>query len=74
MKIQTDVIRSCEPKTKQQLAAKMNISVGTLQRKLKQAGLEVPRGFIPPDVQNQIYQVLGWTHLTRSDAKRCEMV
>lgn len=69
MKNQTEVTCSYEPKTKQQMAAEMNISLGTLQRRLRQADLEIPRGFIPPDIQNQIYQALGWKGLVRNDAK-----
>jgi DNA-binding transcriptional regulator LsrR (DeoR family) len=49
-----------EPKTKEQIARDLNISLRTLQRKLKKAGLEVPRGFVSPEVQNLILERLGW--------------
>lgn len=62
-----DLIR--EPKTKEKLADEMNISLRTLQRKLKKAGLDIPRGHIPPDIQDQIYIALGWKHLSRTDLK-----
>jgi predicted DNA-binding protein (UPF0251 family) len=35
---------STEPKTKEQLAQEMNISFSTFQRRLKKAGLKIPRG------------------------------
>ncbi len=44
----------------------MNISLRTLQRRLKNAGLKIPRGHIPPDVQDLIYQSLGWKNLAQS--------
>ena len=47
----------------------MNISLRTLQRKLNKAGLKIPRGHIPPDVQDLIYQTLGWKNLTQSGVK-----
>ncbi len=55
-----------EPKTKEMIAVEMNISLRTLQRKLKKAGLEIPRGYIPPDLQDSIYQALGWKALSKS--------
>lgn len=55
-----------EPKTKEKIASEMNISLRTLQRRIKKAGLDVPRGFIPPDVQDAIYQALGWKRLSQN--------
>ncbi len=55
-----------ETKTKEKLAQEMNISLRTLQRRLKNAGLKIPRGHIPPDVQDLIYQSLGWKNLAQS--------
>lgn len=52
-----------EPKTKAQLASAMNISLSTLQRRLQQSGLKIPRGYIPPDLQQAIYKELGWARL-----------
>ena len=58
-----------EPKTKENIANEMNISLRTLQRRLKKAGLDVPRGHIPPDVQDAIYQALGWKALSQTGTK-----
>ena len=55
---------STEPKTKAQLAQAMNISFSTFQRRLKKAGLKIPRGHIPPDLQPVIFEKLGWAKLT----------
>jgi predicted DNA-binding protein (UPF0251 family) len=55
---------STEPKTKEQLAQEMNISFSTFQRRLKKAGLKIPRGLIPPDLQKAIYKELGWAIMT----------
>lgn len=48
------------PKTKSELAQEMEISIRTLQRRLKKVGLEVPRGLIPPSLQVKIFEVLNW--------------
>lgn len=55
-----------EPKTKEKIASEMNISLRTLQRKLNKAGLKIPRGHIPPDVQDAIYETLGWKSLSQN--------
>lgn len=55
-----------EPKTKAKIADEMKISLRTLQRRLKKAGLEIPRGHIPPDLQDSIYQALGWKALSQN--------
>ncbi len=55
-----------EPKTKEKIAQEMKISLRTQQRRLKKVGLEVPRGIIPPDVQDSIYSALGWKGLSQS--------
>jgi len=49
-----------EPRTKEQIAIELNISLSTLQRKIKKAGLEVPRGYISPSLQRLIYEKLGY--------------
>ena len=46
-------------KTKEELALLMEISLRTLQRRLDKAGLKIPRGHIPPDVQIIIFEKLG---------------
>jgi len=56
-------------KTKEELALLMEISLRTLQRRLNKAGLKIPRGRIPPDVQIIIFEKLGWSELARSDTK-----
>ncbi len=55
-----------EPKTKTELAREMNISLRTLQRRLKEVGLKIPRGHISPDLQQAIFKALGWTGLART--------
>jgi hypothetical protein len=49
-----------EPKSKKELAQKMNISINTLKRRLEKAGLKIPRGYISPDTLQVIYEKLGW--------------
>ncbi len=60
---------SRETKTKENIAAEMDISLRTLQRRLAKAGLKIPRGYIPPDVQDTIYEALGWKGLTQNGTK-----
>ena len=47
-------------KTRKQLAQEYGISRSTLYRRLKEAGIEMPRGMLNPLYQCQIYQVLGY--------------
>ena len=56
-------------KTKEELALVMGISLRTLQRRLDKAGLEIPRGRIPPDIQQIIFEKLGWSELARNGTK-----
>ena len=48
-----------KPKTKEQLADEMGLHPKTLQRHLKKADLNVPRGLIYPKEQMEIYERLG---------------
>lgn len=48
------------PKNKKQIANEMGLSLRTFQRRLEQASLEVPRGLVSPEAQDEIYQKLGW--------------
>lgn len=47
-------------KNKKQLAREMGIHPNTLSRRLKDAGLNVPRGFVSPQQQEEIFRLLGW--------------
>lgn len=47
-------------KNKKQIAEEMGIHPNTLSRHLKGAGLHIPRGFISPQQQEEIYRRLGW--------------
>lgn len=49
-----------KPCTKTQLAQEMGISLTTLQKRLKEAGIEIPRKLIPPKVKIDILNKLGW--------------
>ncbi|HLP93830.1 MAG TPA: hypothetical protein VK168_07315 [Saprospiraceae bacterium] len=60
---------SLEAKTKQELAEQMKISLNTLKRRLKKADLKIPRGHIPPDIQQVIFEKLGWSELSRNGPK-----
>ena len=60
---------SIEAKTKQELADQMKISINTLKRRLEKAGLKIPRGHVPPDVQQLIFEKLGWSELSRNGPK-----
>ncbi|MEM9917500.1 MAG: hypothetical protein AAF990_05355 [Bacteroidota bacterium] len=48
------------PKTKQQIAHELGISLRTLQRWIKKAGLDVPRGLVCPQKQEEIMTALGY--------------
>jgi hypothetical protein len=62
------------PKTKQQIANELGISMSTLKRKLKTYKLDVPRGLVCPDVQKDIYEQLGykilWKQKNSNEPKR----
>lgn len=45
---------------KKELADAMGYSLRTLQRRLKEANIETPRGLIDPGKQREIFQKLGW--------------
>lgn len=47
-------------KYKKELALEMGLSLRTFQRRLVDAGIEIPRGLISPDEQKFIYKKLGW--------------
>jgi hypothetical protein len=49
-----------KPCTKTQLAQEMGISLTTLQKLLKEAGIVVPRKLIPPKLKREILDKLGW--------------
>ncbi len=50
-------------KYKKELARDMGLSMRTFQRRLKEAGIEIQRGLIAPDVQESILKKLGWHDL-----------
>lgn len=56
----TPSTRPPKPKTKEQIALEMDINLKTLQRRLKKAGLVIPRGLISPEQQDIIFRELGW--------------
>gem|GEM_PF-4525035 len=49
-----------KPCTKTQLAQEMGISLTTLQKLLKEAGIVVSRKLIPPKLKREILDKLGW--------------
>lgn len=57
------------PCNKKQLAQEMGISLSTLQRKMKERNLAVPRGVISPQRKKEILKALDWGEMTRNDAK-----
>ena len=48
------------PRTREEIAHHMGFSVRTLRRKLKAAGLKVPKGLVSPEDQVIIYTTLGY--------------
>ena len=56
----TEQSHETKAKNKKQIAQEMGIHPNTLTKHLKKAGLLVPRGFISPQQQQEIYQRLGW--------------
>ncbi|MDX1478131.1 MAG: hypothetical protein R3301_10540 [Saprospiraceae bacterium] len=51
--------RTLQAKTRQELAEEYGISRNTLARRLKMAGIDLPRGRIYPHDLRRIYRVLG---------------
>lgn len=57
------------PSNKKQLAKEMGISLRTLQRKMKEQNLEIPRGIITPQRKEEILKALGWHEMARNGTK-----
>lgn len=53
-------LQASKVKNKKQIAEEMGIHPNTLTKYLKRAGLQVPRGFISPQQQQEIFRRLGW--------------
>lgn len=51
------------PKTKQQIARELGISLRTLQRWIGKAEISVPRGLVSPKKQEELFRVLGYDSL-----------
>lgn len=49
------------PKTKNEIAQDLGISLRTLQRWIKKSGLQVPRGLVCPKKQEEILDTLGYS-------------
>ncbi|MEM9544834.1 MAG: helix-turn-helix domain-containing protein [Bacteroidota bacterium] len=47
-------------KTKYQIAQELGVSLRTLQRWIKKSDIEVPRGLVSPQKQNEIFEKLGY--------------
>lgn len=45
---------------KKEIADEMGYSLRTFQRRLKEASIEIPRGLICPEKQEEVFQKLGW--------------
>ena len=65
----SDGIQFTKAKNKKQIAEELGIHPNTLARRLKDAGLHVPRGFISPQQQHEIYEILGWCEKVGIGAK-----
>lgn len=48
---------------KKELADAMGYSLRTFQRRLKEANIEIPRGLICPEKQQEIFYKLGWREM-----------
>jgi len=48
------------PKTKQQIAADLGISLRTLQRWIRKSQIQVPRGLVSPKKQVEIFKTFGY--------------
>ncbi|MEY3239783.1 MAG: hypothetical protein RIR11_1221 [Bacteroidota bacterium] len=55
-------------KNKTQFAQTLGMSLSSLQRRLEKLQIEVPRGLISPTDQENIYQKMIRSELTRNDA------
>lgn len=58
------------PVFKEQIAQNIGISIRTFQRKLSELNIEVPRGYIRPDLQKEIYEKLGYSHIWEEIVKK----
>ena len=56
----TDLSPASKAKNKKQIAEELGIHPNTLTRRLKDVGLHIPRGFVSPQLQQEIYRRLGW--------------
>ena len=63
------------PKTKQQIARDLGISLRTLQRWIEKSNIVVPRGLISPRKQEEILTILGYDNHSplRSETTRHNM-
>jgi len=48
------------PKTKQQIAQELGISLRTLQRWIGKSDIHVPRGLVTPQKQKEIFREFGY--------------
>lgn len=48
------------PKTKQQIAQDLGISLRTLQRWIGKSEIHVPRGLVSPKKQEELFKVFGY--------------
>lgn len=46
-------------KTRQEIAGEYGVNRNTLVRMLKRARMELPKGLLPPNIVERIYEVLG---------------
>jgi DNA-binding transcriptional regulator LsrR (DeoR family) len=52
--------KTLEPKTRSQIANDLGFSARTLNRKLKSANIQLPKGLVNPENQVKIYKILGF--------------
>ena len=57
-------------KTQQQMANEYGIHRSTFKRRLKQVGIDLPRGLITPKNQALIYDILGSPEKNKPNNKR----
>jgi DNA invertase Pin-like site-specific DNA recombinase len=53
-------LNQLQMKTKENIASELGIHPSTLYRKLKNAGIKIPRGYVSPEMQAEIYKIMGW--------------